>query len=120
MHLVHHALFCSSSPACSSRAASPPHRHAVRHRPVVRATGGLADTVHDYNHSTRPRDQRNGYAFHHTDNQTIESALSRALQLHTHRPREFTHLAANCMTADHSWIRPAHEYLDIYQHIRHK
>jgi len=88
--------------------------------PVVRATGGMTDTVFDHDHSTRPRAQRNGYVFHHTDNQAIESALSRALQLHANHPGEFTALAATCMTADHSWTRPAHEYLDIYQHIRHK
>ena len=88
--------------------------------PVVRATGGMTDTVFDYDHSTRPRDQRNGYAFHHTDNQAIESALSRALRLHAARPDDFAALAANCMAADYSWARPAQEYLDIYQHIRHK
>jgi glycogen synthase len=51
--------------------------------PVVRATGGMADTVFDYDHSSRPLAERNGYVFHHTDNQAIESALGRALRLHT-------------------------------------
>jgi starch synthase len=88
--------------------------------PVVRATGGMADTVFDYDHSGRSQAQRNGYVFHHTDNQALESALSRALRLWSARPREFSQLAANCMRADYSWARPAQEYLDIYQHIRHK
>ena len=64
--------------------------------------------------------ERNGYVFHHTDNQAIESALGRALRLRSARPDAFANLAANCMTADYSWARPAQEYLDIYQHIRHK
>ena len=88
--------------------------------PVVRATGGMADTVFDYDHSGRPRADRNGYVFHHTDNRAIESALNRALGLWSARPREFGELAASCMRADYSWARPGQEYLDIYQHIRHK
>jgi starch synthase len=63
---------------------------------------------------------RNGYVFHHTDNQAIESALSRALQLWSARPREFRALAANCMRADCSWARPGQEYLEIYQETRRK
>jgi glycogen synthase len=36
--------------------------------PVMRATGGMADTVFDQDHSRRLSADRNGYAFHHTDN----------------------------------------------------
>ena len=88
--------------------------------PVVRATGGMADTVADYDHSGRAHAERNGYVFHHTDNRAIESALGRALRLRSRRPAEFAKLAANCMRADYSWARPGQEYLDIYEHIRHK
>ena len=88
--------------------------------PVVRATGGLVDTVFDGDHSGRPRAERNGYVFHHTDNQAVESALSRALRLWFARPDEFRTLAGNGMRADYSWTRPAQEYLDIYQHIKDK
>jgi len=88
--------------------------------PVVRATGGMADTVFDRDHSRRPPAQRNGYVFHHTDNQAVESALGRALRLWSTRPREFGQLAATCMRADYSWARPGQEYLEIYEHIRHK
>jgi starch synthase len=88
--------------------------------PVVRATGGMIDTVFDRDHSGHPRAERNGYVFHHTDNQAIESALSRAFRLWSARPDEFRNLAANGMRADYSWARPGREYLDIYQHIEDK
>jgi starch synthase len=88
--------------------------------PVVRATGGMMDTVFDHDNSGRPPAERNGYVFHHTDNHAIESALSRALRLWSARPREFGKLVANCMRADYSWARPGREYLDIYEYIRHK
>ena len=88
--------------------------------PVVRATGGMIDTVFDHDHSGRRMADRNGYVFHHTDNQAIESGLSRALRLWSARPSEFRALAANCMRADYSWARPGQEYLEIYQEIRRK
>ena len=88
--------------------------------PVVRATGGMIDTVFDRDYSGRPPAERNGYVFHHTDNPAIESALSRALRLWSIRPLEFRKLVANCMRADYSWARPGQEYLDIYEYIRHK
>jgi starch synthase len=88
--------------------------------PVVRATGGMADTVFDHDNSGRPPAERNGYVFHHTDNRAVESALGRALRQWFARPREFSELVANCMRADYSWARPGQEYLDIYQYIRHK
>jgi glycogen synthase len=47
-------------------------------------------------------------------------ALSRALRLRSDRPAEFRELVASCMRADYSWARPGQEYLDIYEHIRHK
>jgi starch synthase len=86
--------------------------------PVVRATGGMIDTVFDRDNSRRRPAERNGYVFHHTDNQAIESALGRALRLWSARPREFGALAANCMRADYSWARPGQEYLEIYEDIR--
>jgi starch synthase len=87
--------------------------------PVVRATGGMNDTVFDYDHSARPPAERNGYVFHHTDHRAIESALSRALSRWFNRPREFRNFVANCMRADHSWARSGAEYLDIYRNIQH-
>jgi len=88
--------------------------------PVVRATGGMIDTVFDRDHSRHAPTERNGYVFYHTDNQAIESALSRALRLWSMKRREFRELSANCMRADYSWARPGAEYVDIYQDIRRR
>jgi starch synthase len=86
--------------------------------PMVRATGGMIDTVFDLDHSGHPRQERNGFVFHHTDNQAIESALGRALRLWSARPGEFRRLATVCLRTDYSWARPGQDYLDIYHHIR--
>ena len=79
----------------------------------------MTDTVFDRDHSDRSPGERNGYVFHHTDNQAIESALSRALRLWSLDPRGFRELIANCMRADYSWNRPGADYLDIYRDIQH-
>jgi starch synthase len=87
--------------------------------PVVRAVGGLADTVFDRDHAERLPAERNGYAFHHADNPGIESALERALALWFDEPEHFRQLRLAGMHADWSWEQPAQHYLDIYDYIRH-
>jgi starch synthase len=88
--------------------------------PVVRSTGGLADTVFDRDYSTRPVEARTGYVFHHADNAALDSALRRALRLWYDHPDEFRKLILNGMRCDYSWNNPARHYLDIYDYIRHK
>ena len=88
--------------------------------PVVRAVGGMVDTVFDRDFSDRPEWQRNGYVFHQTDNAAVESALERAFGLWFDHPGEFRELMLNAMRSDYSWARPGQDYLNIYEHIRHK
>ncbi len=88
--------------------------------PVVRAVGGMLDTVFDRDYSTRPWHERNGYVFHQADNAAVESALARAFGLWFHDPVGFRQLMENAMAADHSWARPGQDYLNIYEYIRHE
>jgi starch synthase len=88
--------------------------------PVVRAVGGLADTVFDTDHDGRPEAERNGYVFDHFDSQGIESALVRAVGLWDHYPDRFRALMANGMRSDYSWNRPGQDYVNIYEFIRNK
>ena len=50
----------------------------------------------------------------------IESALHRAIGLWFNYPHEFRELMANGMRSDYSWARPGQDYLNIYEHIRHR
>ncbi len=86
--------------------------------PVVRATGGLIDTVHDYDHADCAPEERNGFVFEHADTQALESALWRALRLWRVEPEAFHALRLNGMRRDRSWEEPAGHYMDIYEHIR--
>jgi starch synthase len=88
--------------------------------PIVRACGGLADTVFDWDHSGRPRDERNGFVFEHPDHEGIESALRRALGLARDVPELFRELQLQGMRCDYSWRLPAQSYLGIYDFIRHR
>jgi starch synthase len=88
--------------------------------PIVRAVGGLADTVFDYDYSEHPSRERNGYVFHQSDNYGLESAMNRAIGLWFDYPGRFHELALNGMNCDYSWNRPGADYVNIYDHIRHK
>ncbi|MFH1263624.1 MAG: glycogen synthase [Pseudomonadota bacterium] len=88
--------------------------------PIVRAVGGLADTVFDKDHSDRPPEMRNGFVFDHSDHAGLESALTRAIGLWYLHPDEFRKLMVNGMRADYSWNQPGQHYIDIYEFIRHK
>lgn len=88
--------------------------------PVVRSVGGLKDTIFDRDHSELPETERNGYVFHQSDYQGLESALGRALGLWRDYPDEFQSLMRQGMQQDYSWNRPGQQYLDIYEYIRHK
>jgi len=88
--------------------------------PIVRAVGGLVDTVFDRDHSGRPPEERNGYVFHHADFPGLESAMYRAIGLWHEYPEEFRKLVVNGMGYDYSWNRPGQDYLNIYELIRNK
>ena len=88
--------------------------------PIVRAVGGLADTVFDRDHCDCPYEQRNGYVFDNADYQGIESAMRRAFGLWHCYPEEFRKLMVNGMRYDYSWNFPGQHYLNIYEYIRHK
>jgi starch synthase len=88
--------------------------------PVVRAVGGLADTVFDWDHSGKPRELRNGFVFDHPDAAGLDSALGRAIGLWHSDPISFRRLIENGLRADYSWNEPGKHYLNIYEFIRHK
>jgi starch synthase len=86
--------------------------------PVVRNTGGLADTVFDANYSEVPFEQRNGYVFNELTAEGLESAMSRAIGLWYRYPEYFRQLRINGMQRDLSWHQPGSDYLTIFEDIR--
>lgn len=79
--------------------------------PVVRDTGGLADTVHDWD----PRSHSgNGFVFHEYDHMALFVAIVRALETYKYRDT-WRELMLHAMSADHSWEASARRYVDLYQ-----
>jgi starch synthase len=88
--------------------------------PVVRATGGLMDTVFDADYAPKPYHERNGYVFNDYNAQGIESALQRAIGMWYSYPGYFRELMTNGMRCDYSWAQSGRHYLNIYDFIRDK
>ena len=79
--------------------------------PVVRAVGGLADTVRDLDE--HPRDG-NGFSFTQYDRTSFSGALARALRGLRRGDDVWAALRTRAMREDHSWNASASRYLDLY------
>jgi starch synthase len=84
--------------------------------PVVRATGGLKDTVAEFDLASG---DGNGFTFAEYKPEALGGALERALRIFAN-PAQWQRLMDNCFKADFSWTRAAHEYLDWFDRIRHE
>ena len=78
--------------------------------PVVRATGGLADTVQDFDPVSR---EGTGFVFQHYDAAEMVHALRRALTVFR-QPHLWSRLQDNGMACDFSWRRSADGYDRLY------
>lgn len=85
--------------------------------PIVRKTGGLADTIFDVDYSEKLFDETNGYTFDFPDNIGVESALKRAIDCWYNEPEKWRKLMINGMKIDFSWNHPCDQYLNIYKKL---
>jgi len=84
--------------------------------PVVRATGGLDDSVMDI---LENRDLATGIKFEEASARALAHAIRKALAVYRERPL-LDHLRRNGMKADFSWDRQANEYATLYDHLLHE
>jgi starch synthase len=78
--------------------------------PVVRATGGLDDTIVDYNGSDG---QGNGFKFTEYSAQEFLHSIKRALKIYANKTK-WARLVKNCMANDFSWEQSAKQYMELY------
>jgi starch synthase len=84
--------------------------------PVVRKTGGLSDTVENYN----PRTGRGtGFVFEEYSASALVDCLRRALVVYGDR-KTWKRLVQNGMKQDFSWERSAREYVKMYRKAMRK
>ena len=76
--------------------------------PVVRATGGLADTVHETG------DMPNGFVFEPYEADELAATVERALAAHADQAR-WQQLVQNAYACDFSWTASAKRYVELYE-----
>ncbi|GKV20521.1 hypothetical protein SLEP1_g30631 [Rubroshorea leprosula] len=87
--------------------------------PVVRKTGGLADTVFDIDDQAN-RDKANGFTFEGIDEGSLNWALDRAFAYYREKPDEWNGIVQKIMKIDNSWNNTAGKYIEIYGSVRLK
>ncbi len=79
--------------------------------PIVHRTGGLADTITDFD----PRSGfGTGFAFFNYTGPDLLMAMTRAIETYKY-PRVWEHLTWQAMRQSFSWELPAKQYTDLYQ-----
>lgn len=81
--------------------------------PVVRETGGLKDTVRQYDKYER---QGNGFVFSNYNAHEMMYALKRALSTYGNF-EIWRQILENAMNSDYSWKESAREYKELYQKL---
>ena len=89
--------------------------HALRYGavPVVRATGGLKDTVEDH----QPPHTGTGFIFTDYSSGAFMGAVRRALSAYEH-PDEWQRIMHKGMTRNYSWDASLSRYLELYEQTR--
>jgi starch synthase len=82
--------------------------------PVVRAVGGLVDTVKPYTPSNA---SGTGFLFSDYHPGALWDAMQRALTVYRTQPKAWRRLQVNGMKKDFSWDRSAAEYVKVYKRV---
>jgi starch synthase len=79
--------------------------------PIVHRTGGLADTVTEFDAATG---EGNGFSFEEQNAFHFLAAIVRGLEMYK-RPEQWRTLMQSAMSADHSWDASAEQYVALYR-----
>ena len=82
--------------------------------PVVRATGGLEDTVIGY-----PLADSTGFKFWGYDGGSMMSAINGALEVYKDK-YTFNAMRKSAMESDFSWKKSSKEYMNLYKQLTNK
>jgi ADP-glucose type glycogen/starch synthase len=85
--------------------------------PVVRKTGGLADSVFDVDNDNILEEKRNGFTFTEPIEEALAGALDRAFKYFKEQPQWWADLVKKVMCIDLSWdAAPIDQYIKLYEH----
>ena len=80
--------------------------------PIVRATGGLDNTVNAY-----PNDGANGFKFCNYNAHDMLGTIQYAINTYKNK-KEWNKLVKNAMSADFSWVKSAKKYKEVYESLK--
>ncbi len=81
--------------------------------PIVRATGGLADTISEFDPATG---KGNGFAFQQYSETALLASIEKALQVYKNE-KNWKKLIQNAMESDFSWRASAQKYVQLYEKL---
>lgn len=84
--------------------------------PIVRATGGLDDTVQNFD---RAKMEGNGFKFYDYKADQLLERIYEALIAYN-EAELWNRIITNAMTEDFSWAQSARKYLDVYRIVRQR
>lgn len=84
--------------------------------PLVRKTGGLADTVVNSTSETIKNRSATGFVFDHATPEALRQSLQQAFLL-WQKPRSWSMVRSDAMKQDFSWRKAAAEYFALYQRL---
>ena len=87
--------------------------------PVVRKTGGLADTVVDANPEYLANGTATGFVFEPESAWVLGETIGRACALYQQSPRTWAEVQRRAMKQDFSWKASAGHYLELYKGLLH-
>lgn len=80
--------------------------------PIVRATGGLSDTVEQYNETTG---EGTGFLFASPDSKALYDTIGWAVSTYYDRPKHYKEMQSEAMKRNYSWDNSIVEYENLYE-----
>ena len=80
--------------------------------PIVHATGGLEDTVENYNEQTG---DGTGFKFYDSNPSALYNTIGWAVSVYYDHRDRFIEMQKRCMKIDNSWEKSAKEYIKAYE-----
>ena len=81
--------------------------------PIVRAVGGLDDTIQNFNPATK---KGNGFKFKDATNEALSRSIKEAVATFKNK-KLWDELLKNCVACDYSWKSSAEQYLKLYKNL---
>ncbi|MEI7812739.1 MAG: glycogen synthase GlgA [Ignavibacteria bacterium] len=82
--------------------------------PIVRETGGLADTVSKFNEK---EGTGNGFVFKKYESAELLKEINRAVKIFQNDKKSWTKIMKNGMKNDFSWVTSSNKYVELYKKL---